>query len=102
MQLPLPTEEAKKYNIITAGLSPYNGVYTGNLVENPKQGIIINRYERIKTGEVNTYFYEIPDCGKITLISLSSDKKVFTFKTEDGKIGKFNVTTGEGKYSIIE
>jgi|BioPla2DNA2_1021312.scaffolds.fasta_scaffold25526_2 hypothetical protein len=100
MQLPLPSEEAKKYNIVTAGLAPYNGIYTGNLIEDPSQGIIINRYERVKTGELKTYYYKIPDCGTITIISLSADKKVFAFKTETGKSGTFDTTDGKGKYTI--
>lgn len=100
IQLPLPSQEAKKYKVVSAGLSPYNGIYTGNLLEDPSVGIIINRYERIKSGEIKTYFYKLKGTGQITLVSLSSDKKIFTFKTENGKTGIFDVTDSKGSYSI--
>ena len=100
IQLPLPTQEAKKYIIVTAGLSQYNGIYTGNSVDDQSEGIIINRYERVKSGDVKTHIYKIPATGMIILTDLSDDNKTFEFKTETGKTGTFDVTDNKGKYTI--
>lgn len=98
-QVPMSNEIAKQYNFVTRGIAPYNLIVTGNYVDNPNDGLILNFYVRPKTGDRGFFAYRIPDTGIITLISLSNNK-VFTFKTEDGKTGTFDVTSKEGKYKI--
>jgi hypothetical protein len=99
-EVPMPASIQSQYNFTSKGISMYNFVIVGNKVDNPDEGIIVNIYDRPKTGESQRYFISVPDVGKITLTGISSDKKIFTFKTDKGKTGTFDVSSKEGKYKI--
>jgi hypothetical protein len=99
-EVPLDSSTANTINFKTRGMTPYNWVFTGSLVENPNEGIVYVVYIRPKTNERQSYFIHIPETGQITLTGISADNKTLTFKTETGKSGTLDISNGKGKYKI--
>mgnify|MGYP005834766397 CR=1 FL=1 len=99
-QIPLSGTTLRKYDFTTIGATPFNLITTGSTREDANVGVIVNIYSNPQTNEDKTYFYEIPGTGKITLVSISEDKKALSFKTEKGQMGTFDVSKKEGEYTI--
>jgi hypothetical protein len=81
-------------------MSTYSWIFSGNLVEQPGEGIIYIKYSRHKTNELSNYFVQIPNEGTITLTSVNADKNSYTFKTEKGKTGTLDVSNKKATYKF--
>lgn len=100
VQLPMAGQVASQYIFTTVAYTQHNLIAVGSMADNPNNGVIVNFFIKPKTGEQENYTYTIEGAGKITLLSISDNKKVVTFKTETGKQGTFDVSDGKGSYTI--
>ena len=100
VQLPMAGQVASQYIFTTVAYTPNNLIAVGSMADNPNNGVIFNFFVEPKNGDQKHYTYTIEGSGKLTLLSISDNKKVVTFNTETGKQGTFDVSDGKGSYTI--
>ncbi len=100
--LPMSSMEEQGYVFDTAASLKHNSIVTGKSNSNPANGVIYNFYSNLNKGiQPSRNVHVIPNVGNITITGVDVNKNIFTFKTESGRTGVFDVSNDiKGVYRL--